>query len=59
MASELLERLSQDLELLSEHARAALDEFGTLLAYLEGEAGAEAPSSSTPPTPRPSPCSRP
>jgi hypothetical protein len=39
MASELLERLSQDLEVFSEHARAALDEFGTLLAYLEGGRG--------------------
>ncbi|WP_117237636.1 hypothetical protein [Thermus sediminis] len=39
MASELLERLSQDLEVLSGHLRAALDEFGTLLCYLEGGRG--------------------
>jgi hypothetical protein len=58
MASELLERLSEDLEVFSEHARTALDEFGTLLAYLEGAAAGERPSC-TPPTPRPSPCSRP
>lgn len=54
MAPELLERLSQDLEVLSEHVRACLDEFGTLLCYLEGGRGG-APPSSTPPTPRPSP----
>lgn len=58
MASDLLERLSEDPEVLSLHTRAYLDEFGTLLCYLEGE-GAGAPPSSTPPTPRPSPCSRP
>lgn len=35
----LLERLSQDLEVLSGHLRAGLDEFGTLLCYLEGGRG--------------------
>jgi len=39
MASELLESLSRDLEILSEHLRAAIDEFGTLLCYLEGHRG--------------------
>jgi hypothetical protein len=39
MASTLLEHLSEDLEVFSEHARAALDEFGTLLCYLEGGRG--------------------
>ncbi|MGC8876652.1 hypothetical protein [Thermus sp.] len=39
MASALLERLSLDLEVLSEHLRAGLDEFGTLLCYLEGGRG--------------------
>ena len=34
MASDLLERLSEDLEVLSLHTRAYLDEFGTLLCYL-------------------------
>ncbi|GGM98757.1 hypothetical protein GCM10007092_10760 [Thermus composti] len=35
----LLEVLSQDLEVLSEHLRAGLDAFGTLYAYLEGGRG--------------------
>ena len=39
MASDLLERLSEDLEVLSLHTRAYLDEFGTLLCYLEGGRG--------------------
>ncbi|APD09204.1 MULTISPECIES: hypothetical protein [Thermus] len=39
MASGLLERLSLDLEVLSAHLRAGLDEFGTLYAYLEGGRG--------------------
>jgi hypothetical protein len=39
MVSALLERLSLDLEVLSGHLRAGLDEFGTLLAYLEGGPG--------------------
>jgi len=39
MAPELLESLSQDLEVFSEHVRACLDEFGTLLCYLEGGRG--------------------
>lgn len=39
MASSLLERLSADLEVLSEHLRAGLDEFGTLYCYLEGDRG--------------------
>ena len=39
MASDLLERLSEDLEVLYLHTRAYLDEFGTLLCYLEGGRG--------------------
>ncbi|MFD3005972.1 hypothetical protein [Thermus tengchongensis] len=39
MASSLLEQLSADLEVLSEHLRAGLDEFGTLYCYLEGGRG--------------------
>ncbi|SDF31244.1 hypothetical protein SAMN04488243_14010 [Thermus arciformis] len=39
MAAHLLEALSQDLEALSGHVRAYLDEFGTLLGYLEGGRG--------------------
>ena len=39
MASDLLERLSEALEVLSLHTRAYLDEFGTLLCYLEGGRG--------------------
>ncbi|WP_105316836.1 hypothetical protein [Thermus tenuipuniceus] len=39
MASSLLEQLSADLEVLSEHLRAGLDEFGTLCCYLEGGRG--------------------
>ncbi|RTH02456.1 hypothetical protein CSW50_07520 [Thermus scotoductus] len=39
MASSLLEQLSADLEVLSEHLRAGLDEFGTLYCYLEGSRG--------------------
>lgn len=39
MASSLLEQLSADLEALSEHLRAGLDEFGTLYCHLEGSRG--------------------
>ncbi|WP_298630795.1 hypothetical protein [uncultured Thermus sp.] len=39
MVSSLLEQLSADLEVLSEHVRAGLDEFGTLYGYLEGGRG--------------------
>ncbi|WP_135257134.1 hypothetical protein [Thermus caldilimi] len=39
MASSLLEQLSADLEVLSGHLRAGLDEFGTLYCYLEGARG--------------------
>ena len=39
MASDLLERLSEDLEVLSLHTRAYLDEFGTVLCSLEGGRG--------------------
>lgn len=39
MASDLLERLSQDLEVLSAHLRAGMDEFGTLYCFLEGGRG--------------------
>ncbi|MFN4232008.1 MULTISPECIES: hypothetical protein [Thermus] len=39
MVSSLLEQLSADLEVLSEHLRAGLDEFGTLYCYLEGGRG--------------------
>lgn len=39
MAATLLKRLSVDLEVLSEHLRAGLDEFGTLYCYLEGARG--------------------
>ena len=39
IASHLLERLCEDLEVLPLHTRAYLDEFGTLLCYLEGGRG--------------------
>ncbi|GAB5603014.1 hypothetical protein FJNA_15390 [Thermus sp. FJN-A] len=39
MAAPLLEALSQDLEVLSAHLLAGLDEFGTLFCYLEGGRG--------------------
>ncbi len=39
MAASLLQRLSLDLEVLSEHLRAGMDPFGTLLCYLEGARG--------------------
>ncbi|WP_234553570.1 hypothetical protein [Thermus caliditerrae] len=39
MTADLLEQLSQDLEVLSQHLRAGLDEFGTLYGYLEGQRG--------------------
>ena len=56
MASDLLERLSEDLEVLSLHTRAYLDEFGTLLCYLEGGRGGgttllHAPYTQAPPVP--------
>ncbi|TBH21189.1 hypothetical protein [Thermus thermamylovorans] len=39
MAPTLLAELSSDLEVLSRRLRAGLDEFGTLLCYLEGGRG--------------------